>query len=206
MTSIGFEEVNGRTLGKQETADSTAELSWWGMALVCATEGAFFLYLIGSYFYLGALNPSWPPAGIEKPKLPIPGVMTALLVLSSLVLNWGEGGLKQQRLDRARLGTLGAAVLGLLFLGLQWWEYRDKLTQFLPSTHAYTSSFFTITGFHGAHVVVGVLLLAFVLARSMVPSPARFPSVFRATALYWHFVGVVWLVVFSSLYLFPRLS
>jgi heme/copper-type cytochrome/quinol oxidase subunit 3 len=182
------------------------EVAVWGMALFCATEAALFAYLLSSYFYLGVSNPHWPPAGIEDPKLTLPLFMTAALLSSSVALQWGERGIKQGDQRRLRLGIGIAAVLGLVFLWLQWREYHEKLRQFGPQTHAYTASFFTITGFHGAHVAFGVLLLGYTLIRAARRQfTAHNHAGVTVTSLYWHTVDGVWLAILASLYLSPRL-
>ena len=98
------------------------------------------------------------------------------------------------------------SLLGLVFLGLQWGEYREKLQQFTPRTNAYGSSFYATTAFHGLHVAFGVLFLLFTLARA---SRGHFTAQshigVRIASLYWHFVDGVWLVLFATLYLLPHL-
>jgi len=181
------------------------EVGWWAMAIVCATEAAFFAYLLMSYFYLSLRSPSWPPPGTEAPRLVRPSVMTALLVSSSLVLWWGERGIEQGRQRRLRVGLVGAVVLGAAFLTMQLLEYRRELRLMQPGTHAYASIFYTTTAFHGAHVTFGVLLLLFTLARALLGHFDEQSHLgVKVTSLYWHFVDVVWLFIFTMLYLSPR--
>jgi heme/copper-type cytochrome/quinol oxidase subunit 3 len=182
------------------------EVGWWAMALVCATEGCFFAFLLGSYFYLAARNTHWPPAQIGPPKLLLPGIMTATLLGSSAVLHFAERAIARGRQGGLRAGLLVTAVLGLAFLGLQWAEYQEKLQHFTPRTNAYGSSFYATTGFHGAHVAFGVLFLLFTLARAAQGHfTAKSHIGIRVAALYWHFVDGVWLVLFTTLYLLPHL-
>ena len=183
---------------------TTRTVAWWGMVLLCATEAALFAYLIGSYFYLAAQNPGWPPAGTETPKLAKPIIMTVILLSSSAVLIWGERGIKRGDRARLRLGVWLAFLLGAVFLVLQYTEYRTKLRHFGPSSHAYGAEFFTVTGFHGAHVLMGLAILAFTGLRALLGhfSQERHEGV-QVSSLYWHFVDVVWLFVFTSLYITP---
>jgi cytochrome c oxidase subunit III len=183
------------------------EVGWWAMALVCLTEAALFACFLVAYFYLGAENPAWPPAGIENPKLQIPLIMTALLLSSSLVLIVAEKQREHGHRAVYRAGTVLTLLLGLGFLTLQVTEYREKLRSMGPSEHAYASLFYTITGFHGAHVAFGLLLLAYTLLRDGFGriDPER-PIVVKVSSLYWHFVDAVWLVILMSLYISPRLS
>ena len=183
----------------------TRSVAWWGMALLCATEGTLFACLIASYFYLAVGSRRWPPAGIEVPKLLLPGIMTACLVSSSAVLHWAERGIRQDQRGRLTAGLGMTIVLGVAFLLLQAREYADKLKHFRPQEHAYASLFYTITGFHGVHVAAGILLLGYTLLRAARGHFTAEEHVgVSVTSLYWHFVDVVWLVILTSLYLSPR--
>jgi len=183
----------------------TQEVGWWAMALVCLSEAALFAYFITSYFYLGAANPAWPPSGTPAPKLEIPLIMTALLVSSSVVLLIAERQREHGRRGAYRIGTVVTILLGAAFLTLQAKEYHEKLRSMGPTEHSYASIFYTTTGFHGAHVAFGLLLLLFTLLRDVLGriDPER-PIPVKVTSLYWHFVDVVWLVILTSLYLSPR--
>jgi len=183
------------------------EVGWWAMALVCMSEAALFAYFIVSYFYLGVANPAWPPAGIENPKLGIPLIMTAVLLSSSVVLILAEKQRERGKPAGYRVGVALTVVLGFTFLALQTTEYREKLRSMGPTEHAYASLFYTITGFHGAHVAFGLLLLLYTLLRDVSGriDPGR-PIAAKVSSLYWHFVDAVWLAILASLYLSPRLA
>ena len=101
------------------------EVGWWAMALLCASEAALFAYFIAAYFYLGVSNPSWPPAGIELPKLEKPLIMTLLLVSSSVVLIIAEKQREHGRRAAYRIGTVVTVLLGAGFLTLQTLEYQE---------------------------------------------------------------------------------
>jgi heme/copper-type cytochrome/quinol oxidase subunit 3 len=181
------------------------EVGWWAMALVCATEAAFFAYLLMSYFYLAVRSPSWPPAGIELPRLRLPSIMTVLLVSSSVVLYWAEHGIAQGRQLRLRMGLAFAFLLGAAFVTLQAIEYHRELREMPAGVHAYASIFYTTTGFHGAHVTFGLLLLLYTFARASLGHFGEHTHLGVSIAsLYWHFVDVVWLFIFTLLYLSPR--
>ncbi len=177
---------------------------WWGMVLLITTEASFFAYLLFSYFYLGSLTRGgWPPAGPPALELALPN--TILLLASSGTMWWGEAGIRNGNQARLRLGLCATFMLGLAFLGVQGVEYLHQT--FTPATDAYGSLFFTITGFHGAHVLAGLLMNAVIQVRAWSGhfSERRHLAV-STVALYWHFVDAVWLVVFASLYLTPRLG
>lgn len=180
---------------------------WWGMVLFLATESALFGTLLGSYFYLRfQYGPQWPPAGIERPELTTPLVMTALLVPSSLTLMWAERGIRQGRRWRLRCGLLATLLLGTGFLVFHGLDYSRKLGSFTATTDVYGSLYYVITGLDGLHVLIGLLILAWLLPAS---TRGRFSrrrnERIQLTALYWHFVVVVWVAILFALYLSPRL-
>ena len=179
---------------------------WWGMVLLIATEATLFFVLLAGYFYLRFQStPAWPPDGIDPPKLIVPGVMTALIVASSVPMWWAHRGIRHGRTRRLESGLLGTFFIGALFVAVQVHEFRDKLDHFKPQTDAYGSMFFTITGLHAAHVVVGLLLTLWTYAHTLRGSftHKRYATV-QATALYWHFMPAMWVIIFLALYVSPR--
>ena len=179
-------------------------VGYWAMVLLCVTEAVLFAYLISSYFYLGVSNRSWPPAG-ARPSLTKPLIMTVFLVSSSVVLIFAARARERGARGRYALGTALTIALGAGFLVLQALEYRDYLRYMPPATGAYASTFFLITGFHGTHVALGLLLLLWtLLADSRGRLADKSPLAVKNSALYWHFVDAVWLVILTCLYLSPR--
>jgi heme/copper-type cytochrome/quinol oxidase subunit 3 len=181
-----------------------ANPGWWVMILIIATEAMLFAYLLFSYFYLASMSRGvFPPGG--PPALELTAPNTVILLASSGTMYWGELGMRAGNVKRLRLGMLATLLLGAVFLTIQGIEYSRKA--FTPATHAYGSLFFTITGFHGAHVFVGLLINVVVQVWAWRDwfSQERHLAVTNA-AMYWHFVDAVWLVVFFSLYVTPRLS
>lgn len=172
------------------------------MSGVVATEAAFFAYFLFAYFYLASQSSNaWPST---RGSLTLPLVNTAVLLTSSVAVWWADRGIRAGRRGRLRLGVALAVALGILFLVLQGVEYSHEAAS--PTHDAYGSLFFAITGFHGAHVVVGLVMLVVVLVRALRGhfSVERREAVTNA-ALYWHFVDAVWLAVFTSLYVTPLL-
>jgi heme/copper-type cytochrome/quinol oxidase subunit 3 len=156
-----------------------------------------------SYFYLGSMSPSWPPDG--PPSLTIAGPDTVILLSSSASLWWAERAIERGSQTRLRAGLFITFVLGAVFVGLQALEWSHKT--FTPRTSAYGSLYFIVTGFHGAHVVAGLLMNAVVQVwawRGLFS--ARRHGLVSNAALYWHFVDAVWIAVFTALYLIPRLA
>ena len=177
-------------------------LAWWAMVWTVVTEACLFAYFLFSYFYLGSMaQRNWPPAGAPDLKLAFPN--TIILLLSSGTMFWAEDSAKHDKRGQTRLALFVTFILGVLFLVIQGFEYSGK--SFGISHDAYSSLFYTITGFHGAHVAVGLIMNLFVQAlawRGYINSN-RHVALSNA-ALYWHFVDAVWIFVFSSLYLVAR--
>jgi len=180
--------------------------AWWGMLLLITTEATLFALLLVSYFYLRFEAPgSWPP-GESDPDLLVPTTMTALLMASSVPAYLADTSIRRGQLDRLRVYLVSTLVLGSAFLALQAFEYSRKLDELRPQSDAYGSLFFTITGLHGSHVAVGLVLLVWVLVwASLGRYDARNRTAVEVSSLYWHFVHIAWLAVFLSLYLSPRL-
>jgi len=186
---------------EQPRARSTG---FWGMMLLIATEASLFAYLLFSYFYLGSMAQGpWPPDGPPSLRLVLPN--TVLLLASSGTMYWAERGIKQGDRTRLRLGLLLTLVLGVAFLVIQGIEYSNK--HITITTSAYGSLFFTITGFHGAHVAAGLIMIAVVSVRAFLGHfDLRRHEAVTNVSWYWHFVDAVWLSVFTSLYLIPHLG
>jgi heme/copper-type cytochrome/quinol oxidase subunit 3 len=176
---------------------------WWGMVCFCATEVALFAYFIIAYFYLRGAAVSFAAEGGKHSSLALPVVMTVLLLTSSATLRWGEKGIERGDSTRLVIALSATIALGVAFLATQAVEYAHA--EHTPVTDAYWSAFFTITGVHGAHVFMGLLMLAMNLVRATL---GHFTSDRRLAvqtgALYWHMVDAVWLGIFVSLYLLPR--
>ena len=177
---------------------------WFGVWGLVATEAALFGYLLFSYAYSGLYAPGgWPPDG--PPKLQLAGPNTVILLLSSVSLWWGERGIRRGRRRPLIVGASGALMLGTTFVAIQLAEWHAKPFSF--STDLYSALFFTVTGFHLAHVVVGLLVLATLILWGVLGyfDETRHAAV-SIGALYWHFVDAVWIAVFSVLYLAPYLT
>jgi heme/copper-type cytochrome/quinol oxidase subunit 3 len=177
---------------------------WWVMVLVIATEAMLFAYLLFGYYYLWSMAARpWPPDG--APRLTLAAPNTVLLLASSATMWWAERGIRHGAPRRLKIGLLATFALGAVFLAIQGVEYSRET--FGPRSHAYGSMFYTITGFHGAHVAVGLLMNVVVQVRAWLGhfSAERHLAVTNA-AMYWHFVDAVWLAVFATFYIAPRLG
>lgn len=178
---------------------------WWGNVLLIATDLVLFASLISSYFYLHLVVPTWPPAGIPRPELTIASIETVVLLLSSAPMVWAERSIHHGNQRGLRWGLLLNFVLGAIFLALQFSEYSGL--EFGPQQNAYAAIFYTTTGFHGLHVAFGLLMNLFLQLRAWLGHfTARRYLAVQNVALFWHFVDAVWIVIFLSLYLSPRLG
>jgi cytochrome c oxidase subunit 3 len=179
-------------------------IGWWGVGTLIASEGALFAYLLFAYYYTGATAaPGWLLELSPTMKLALPN--TALLLLSSLAAWWGEEGILKSVRTRALIGFGLAFSLGCVFVAVQGLEWHSK--SYGIGTSSYASLYFVTTGFHIAHVIVGLAVLAAIFGWTALDyfSPRR-RLVVSAGVLYWHFVDAVWLFVFITYYLTPYLG
>ncbi|HZZ88553.1 MAG TPA: cytochrome c oxidase subunit 3 [Caulobacteraceae bacterium] len=176
-------------------------VGWPGMLCLIATESSLFAYLLFSYYY-DALQrgPAWLPEG--RPSIALAGPNTLVLLASSAAVWWGEEGVKHARRGQHLAGLGVGILLGAAFLVVQGFEWKAKT--YGLDTSSYGSLYFTITGFHMAHVMVGVAVLITVFVWSLMGyfSP-RHHARMTIASVYWHFVDVVWLFVFTTFYLSP---
>lgn len=173
------------------------------MWLFILTEAALFILLFFSYFYLAQGGWRWP--GEVPPKLRLALPMLGVLWISSAVLHWGEKQVKARRYTRGRTGLIITIVLGLIFLVMQSFEYMDHLKTLTPMSDVYGSIFYTITTFHAAHLMMGLLMLIYVLCLPRWEPVDRTPHrPYHNAALYWHFVDFIWLWIIIFLYIAPN--
>jgi cytochrome c oxidase subunit 3 len=171
-----------------------------GMLLFIISEVMLFGAFFTAYFFLRVVaKDDWPAAGTELPVL-IAGVNTAILMSSSLTMHWALHSAKAGNRFGMRAGLLTTFLLGLTFLTVQINEYVH--IGFAPSDHAQGSIFYGLTGLHGAHVFIGLTLLAFATVRAFRGhfSPTEHRGV-EVPGIYWHFVDIMWLVVYSTVYI-----
>lgn len=178
-------------------------LGWWGLATLIATEGALFAYLLFAYYYtLAQVGPSWFPERAPPLKLALPN--TILLLASSATVAWAERGIRIGARGRAIGGLALTLILGAIFVAIQLAEWKTK--PYTMQSGSYGSLYFTITGFHMAHVAAGLIALVLVLVWTLTgyfDERRHVPMLIGAA--YWHFVDIVWLTVFFTFYVAPRL-
>lgn len=172
----------------------------FGMVLFLVAEGMIFLGLFAAYLTFRAVNPL-PPEQMPHLEILLPGLNTLILISSSFVIHKAEDSIKANDVAGVQRWFAITAAMGLIFLAGQLYEYSEL--PFGLRDNLFASTFYVLTGFHGLHVLVGVLAILAVLWRSRQPghysSQKRFGI--EAAELYWHFVDVVWIILFALLYL-----
>jgi cytochrome c oxidase subunit 3 len=168
--------------------------------LAILSEIMLFGALFAAYFVIRGESPGWPPSGgFERPELILPGFNTLLLVSSSVTMQWAVRAAGRGN-RTAILRWLGLTLLlGAVFIVIQAYEFASN--GFGLDAGVFGSTFYILTGFHGAHVLAGVLLIAIVANRARLGLvSAERHTALEATSYYWHFVDVVWIFLFSTLY------
>ena len=165
----------------------------------------------GMTLYPGYENLLWPQSGAGPAAQKftpmgawgIPALNTALLLSSGATITWAHWGMLKDNRRQLILGLLLTVALGFTFLGFQAWEYHHAYTELGLTMGAgvYGATFFMLTGFHGMHVTLGAIMLTVILLRCMKGHfDAKNHFGFEAVAWYWHFVDVVWLLLFVFVY------
>ncbi len=181
-----------------------------GIILFIVSEAVMFGAFFAQYFYNRILSDSWPtraglPTGFERvPSFPLPLIMTVLLVASGFSAHWAQNAIRRDDRDQFQGWLIVTILLGLGFLGVQAYEYGTFIfnEHFTIASGIYGTVFFCLTGLHGLHVTIGVLLLIGVLVRAFLGHfSSRNHFGVEGTVLYWHFVDVVWIALYATLYL-----
>ncbi len=177
-------------------------INWWGMIFFIASEALIFANIIASFLYLEIRNGSWH----VPTELLVPLINTCILLGSSFPIHYLAGrGIARGNQRNLKLGLFLTILMGAIFLGGQLYEYSGLFgNNFTPQASVFAGSFFTLTGFHGLHVTVGLIFLTIVLLRALHGDfTAKKHWGVQAGEMYWHFVDGVWVVVFSTVYLLP---
>lgn len=179
---------------------SGAEPATLGMLLFIVSELMLFMAFFTAYFFIRVVaGAEWPAAGEHIP-VDVAAVNTAILLSSSLTMHWALTGIRNGNRRALKGGLVSTLALGATFLSIQINEYVHL--GWAPHDNAQGSIFYGLTGLHGAHVAVGLMLLTFATIRSFRGhySPEEHRGV-EVPGIYWHFVDIMWIFVFSSLYL-----
>jgi cytochrome c oxidase subunit 3 len=178
---------------------SRVEASFLGMLLFIISEVMLFGAFFTVYFFVRVVNAAdWPAAGTSLPLL-IAAVNTAILLSSSGTIHWALLSVRRENRAGMRAGLLTTFLLGLTFLTIQINEYVHL--GFSPSDHAQGSIFYGLTGLHGFHVAVGLILLAMATTRAYRGHYSKEQHRgLEVPGIYWHFVDVMWVFVFTTVY------
>jgi cytochrome c oxidase subunit 3 len=179
---------------------SRVEPELLGMLLFIISEIMVFGAFFTAYFFIRIANGApWPAHGTTLP-VGVAGMNTAILVSSSFTIHWAEQAIKKGNHFGLKAGMLTTFLLGCSFLFIQINEYAN--IGFAPQDAAQQTIFYSLTGLHGAHVFIGLLLLLFVTIRAFRGhySPEEHRGV-EVPGIYWHFVDVMWLVVYTTVYI-----
>lgn len=176
-----------------------------GIALFIISEALFFLAIFWSFFH-SALSPTielgakWPPLGIESINpFELPLLNTVILLSSGVTVTYSHHSLIQNNRSGALYGLVYTIILAIIFTSLQYVEYM--VSSFTISDGTYSSCFYFGTGFHGLHVIIGTAFLTAGLWRILAYHVTENHHLgFESAILYWHFVDVVWLFLYISVY------
>ncbi|HET7570660.1 MAG TPA: cytochrome c oxidase subunit 3 [Gammaproteobacteria bacterium] len=177
---------------------------WWGMVMLIATESAVFAYLFFSFYYLQSMADNvWPPSG--KPPLPYALGTTGALFISVFTVWFASNGIRRGIKWRVWVGLPLTGLIGIAYVLLQLVDW--SVEPFAFNSGAYSSLYYTITGFHLVHTIVGVLMIVAILLWTALGhvTSERCNSV-RVVALYWYFLVVVWIGIMTTFYVLPYVT
>jgi cytochrome c oxidase subunit 3 len=197
VASAAAEHHHGPPVAHQSSRVNATTL---GMLLFIASEVMLFGSFFTAYFFVRVVNGyPWPPAGFELPRF-VAGVNTVILVTSSFTMHWALQSIRKNNRAAMKAGLVLTFLMGLTFLLTQMIEYAR--VGFAPHDNAFTTVFFSLTGLHGAHVFVGLSLLLFTSIRAFRGHyDAEHYHGVELPGIYWHFVDVMWIVVYMTVYI-----
>ncbi|MEH2026963.1 cytochrome c oxidase subunit 3 [Nostoc sp.] len=172
----------------------------FGFIIFLMSESVIFLSFFAGYIIYKTTTPNWLPAGVSGLEVKDPAINTVILVASSFVIYLAEKALQRHDLKGFRLYLLATIAMGSYFLvgqGIEWSHLEFGFT-----SGTFGGTFYLLTGFHGLHVLTGILLQMIVLGRSFIPGnydTGHFGV--NATSIFWHFVDVIWIVLFILIYI-----
>jgi cytochrome c oxidase subunit 3 len=188
-----------QSIGAQSEDAAAASNMLLAVKLAILSEVMLFGALFAAYFVIRGESPGWPPGHLERPELVLPGFNTVVLVSSSVTMQLAVRAARVG--DRSRIVRwLGLTLLlGVIFIAIQGFEFATN--GFGLDSGTFGSTFYILTGFHGAHVLAGAALIAVVANRARLGLvSAEHHTAVEAISYYWHFVDVVWIILFSTLY------
>lgn len=175
----------------------------FGFTVFLLSESVIFLSFIMTYIILRTTTSQWLPPGVKGPQLSASTIIeTVVLLSSSLVIYFAERALSRHKINQFRLLWLATSVMGAYFLQGEVKEWLRDSKDFVLSTGTVGGTFYLLTGFHGLHVMTGILLQMLMLLRSFIPGIYNKGHYgVTSVSLFWHFVDAIWVIVFSIFYL-----
>jgi heme/copper-type cytochrome/quinol oxidase subunit 3 len=200
-THSGHDDHGAHAHGGHGAGMSNNKLAMW---LFLGSECLLFGGLIATYMlYRGRLNNS--PGPDQLWDIPLTSISSFVLLMSSLTMVLAVSAARQRDDRNTTLWLVVTALLGATFVGAQVYEFTHFYREGVGfTTSLFSSSFFTLTGFHGVHVTVGIVMLMAlvgIVTRSRVPGDKA--ETVELVGLYWHFVDIVWIIIFTLVYLIP---
>ncbi|MCI0530695.1 MAG: cytochrome c oxidase subunit 3, partial [candidate division Zixibacteria bacterium] len=168
------------------------------------SEAAIFGALFFHHFYSRVHAAVWPPEGSPELHTRLPFIATVLLASSSFTVHWALKAIEEGKKIASQRWLLFTLLLGIVFLSIQGyeWGYLKSFDEFTLKNGTFGTTFYMMTGFHGLHVSMGLVLLAMTFVRLQLghftPQNHFF---YTGTSWYWHFVDVVWVFLFGTMYL-----
>ena len=200
------DNIDNSSLPPEATADAAKnheehqDLRVFGLLTFLASESLMFAGFFAAYLLLRGATEVWPPEGTEV-ELLLPTINTIILVSSSFVIHMGDTAVKKNDVKGMRLWYAVTALMGIIFLGGQAYEYLTLgygLTE-----NVFANCFYLMTGFHGLHVLIGVCLILGVIWRSR--REGHYSNVkhtgIEMAEIYWHFVDIIWIILFTLIYI-----
>jgi cytochrome c oxidase subunit 3 len=197
MAAHAAAEYHGPPIAHQSSRVTSTVL---GMLLFIASEIMLFGSFFTAYFFVRVVNGyAWPPHGFDLPRY-VAGINTAILVTSSFTMHWALQSIRRGNRRGLQAGLVLTFLMGLTFLLTQFIEYAR--VGFAPHDNAFTTIFFCLTGLHGAHVFIGLTILLFATIRAFRGHfDAEHYHGVELPGIYWHFVDVMWIVVYATVYI-----
>jgi cytochrome c oxidase subunit 3 len=192
------EHLDHLGFGEQDPHEARSNMLL-GVRLGILSEIMLFGALFAAYFVIRSESGGWPPDGHERPELILPGLNTLLLLSSSVTMQWAVRAIGRGEVATMRRALRVTLLLGSIFIVVQGYEFATN--GFGLDAGVFGSTFYTLTGFHGAHVLAGLGFMAIVALRARRGLiSAEHHTAVEAASYYWHFVDAVWVVLFSTLY------
>jgi len=214
LVAVGAASAIGSMIGwvvgiirEQIPAEEQAKSEKWlrnGLKLFLVSEAAIFGAFFAHYYYMRGHFQTWPPEGAPHLDTTLPAIATLMLMTSSATINRAHRLLLRNSKNASRRWVILTALLGAIFLSIQGyeWGFLRAFDNFTATQGVYGTLFYVMTGFHGLHVATGLILLMLVYVRLRLGHfTVQRHFAFLAATWYWHFVDIVWIFLFGSIYL-----